>query len=263
MTRTYLGLDIGTSSVKALLIDADQKVVAEASPQLTVSRPHPLWSEQDPDDWVEGSRPAWRRSAPRPRRPSRNSPGSGSPGRCTARPCSTRPTGRSARRSCGTTGARSPNAPSSSAAFPTVEKITGNLAMPGFTAPKMLWVAAHEPEIARRRSGAAAQGLRAPAPHRRGRFGNVRRVRNVVARRGKAPLGRAPAGGDRPHARRDAAARRGLGGLGPSLARRRKGLGPRGSGFRSPAGAATMRPPPSASARPRRARASSRSAPRA
>ena len=32
---------------------------------------------------------------------------------------------------------------------PDVEKITGNLVMPGFTAPKMLWVAAHEPDIAR------------------------------------------------------------------------------------------------------------------
>ena len=52
--ETFLGLDIGTSSVKALLIDADQRVVAEASAPLSVSRPHPLWSEQDPDDWVEG-----------------------------------------------------------------------------------------------------------------------------------------------------------------------------------------------------------------
>ena len=52
--QTYLGLDIGTSSVKALLIDAGQQVAAEASAPLAVSRPHPLWSEQDPDDWVRG-----------------------------------------------------------------------------------------------------------------------------------------------------------------------------------------------------------------
>ena len=51
---TFLGLDIGTSSVKALLVDADQRVVAEASAPLSVSRPQPLWSEQDPADWVEG-----------------------------------------------------------------------------------------------------------------------------------------------------------------------------------------------------------------
>ena len=51
---TFLGLDIGTSSVKALLVDIEQRVVAEASTPLSVSRPHPLWSEQDPSDWVEG-----------------------------------------------------------------------------------------------------------------------------------------------------------------------------------------------------------------
>src|SRR5271166_5535077 len=52
--HTYLGLDVGTSSVKALLIDADQRVIAEATAPLNVSRPHPLWSEQEPDDWVKG-----------------------------------------------------------------------------------------------------------------------------------------------------------------------------------------------------------------
>ena len=48
--ETFLGLDIGTSSVKALLVDADQRVVAEASTPLNVSRRFPLWSEQNPDD---------------------------------------------------------------------------------------------------------------------------------------------------------------------------------------------------------------------
>ena len=52
--ETFLGLDIGTSSVKALLVDFDQRVLAEASIPLSVSRPHPLWSEQNPSDWVEG-----------------------------------------------------------------------------------------------------------------------------------------------------------------------------------------------------------------
>ena len=47
----YLGLDFGTSSVKGVLIDAKQKIVATASAALKVSRPHPGWSEQNPDDW--------------------------------------------------------------------------------------------------------------------------------------------------------------------------------------------------------------------
>lgn len=48
----YLGLDLGTSSLKGLLIDADQQTVAEASAPLTVSRPQDGWSEQAPADWI-------------------------------------------------------------------------------------------------------------------------------------------------------------------------------------------------------------------
>jgi len=51
MQATFLGLDIGTSSIKALLIDEQQRLVAEASVPLSISRPEPLWSEQDPEEW--------------------------------------------------------------------------------------------------------------------------------------------------------------------------------------------------------------------
>ena len=47
----YLGLDIGTSSVKAVLMDGGQKIVASKTVPLEVSRPHPGWSEQDPATW--------------------------------------------------------------------------------------------------------------------------------------------------------------------------------------------------------------------
>ena len=47
----YLGLDIGTSSVKAVLVDAGQRIVASRTTPLEVSRPHPGWSEQDADSW--------------------------------------------------------------------------------------------------------------------------------------------------------------------------------------------------------------------
>jgi sugar (pentulose or hexulose) kinase len=55
MIGVYLGLDIGTSSVKAVLVDAAGSVVAIASRALDVSYPHPLWSEQDPDSWVDAT----------------------------------------------------------------------------------------------------------------------------------------------------------------------------------------------------------------
>ncbi len=263
--KTYLGLDIGTSSVKALLVDADQRVVAEASPTLDVSRPHPLWSEQDPDDWVTGVEAgvaAIRAQAPEAFAGARRD----------------RPLGPDARRDAARR--RRQAAPAGDPVerrplvrrmrefkrrVPDVEAITGNLVMPGFTAPKMLWVAAHEPEIAK-----ATKRVLLPKDYVRLRLSGEAvsemsdAVGNLVARRRQAALGRAPARGDRPHACRDAAPRRGLRGLGPSLARRRQGLGPRGP--QDPdrrRRAATTRPPPSASARPRPARASFRSAPRA
>src|SRR3954454_25101677 len=49
--NVYLGIDLGTSGVKAVLVDADQNVIAHATAALTVSRPDPLWSEQDPESW--------------------------------------------------------------------------------------------------------------------------------------------------------------------------------------------------------------------
>lgn len=47
----YAGIDIGTSGVKTVLIDDDRRLVASATARLAVSRPHDGWSEQHPDDW--------------------------------------------------------------------------------------------------------------------------------------------------------------------------------------------------------------------
>lgn len=47
----FLGLDIGTSGVKAILVAADGEVAAAATTPLTLSTPHPGWAEQHPDDW--------------------------------------------------------------------------------------------------------------------------------------------------------------------------------------------------------------------
>lgn len=49
----YLGIDLGTSSVKCLLIDSNQHVKASASQSLDVSHPYPGWSEQNPRDWID------------------------------------------------------------------------------------------------------------------------------------------------------------------------------------------------------------------
>jgi xylulokinase len=147
--ETFLGLDIGTSSVKALLVGADQRVAAEASSALDISRPFPLWSEQDPDDWVKGVEAAVaviRRHAPTEFAPLAGIGLSGQMHGATLLDAHDKPLrpailwndGRSFAE-CGELKRR----------VPDLEQRTGNLAMPGFTAPKMLWVAAHEPDVAK------------------------------------------------------------------------------------------------------------------
>jgi xylulokinase len=146
---TYLGLDIGTSSVKALLIDADQRVVAEASAPLSVSRPHPLWSEQNPDDWVDGVEAAVaaiRRQAPSALAALAGVGLSGQMHGATLIDANDKPL----RPAILWNDVRSfAECAELKRRVPDVEKRTGNLVMPGFTAPKLLWVEAHEPEVAK------------------------------------------------------------------------------------------------------------------
>src|ERR1700744_1849608 len=47
----YPGMDMGTSAVKAAVIDDAGSIVDQASAPLSVSRPSPKWSEQNPADW--------------------------------------------------------------------------------------------------------------------------------------------------------------------------------------------------------------------
>jgi xylulokinase len=146
---TFLGLDIGTSSVKALLVDAGQRVVAEASAPLGVSRPHPLWSEQDPDEWfqgVEAAIAAIRRYAPSEFAALAGVGLSGQMHGATLLDANDRPLRPAILWNDGRSFAECAEL---KRRVPDVEKRTGNLVMPGFTAPKMLWVAAHEPEIAK------------------------------------------------------------------------------------------------------------------
>ncbi|HEX3348681.1 MAG TPA: xylulokinase [Acetobacteraceae bacterium] len=147
MPESYLGLDVGTSSVKALLIGREQDVLAESSAPLTVSRPHPLWSEQDPEAWWQATLAAVasvRRASPEAWRGLRGIGLSGQMHGATLlddagrvlRPAILWNDGRSAAE-CAELERR----------VPDLRARTGNIAMPGFTAPKLLWVRRHEPEV--------------------------------------------------------------------------------------------------------------------
>ena len=51
----YLGIDLGTSAVKTILVDHEQRVVASRSRSLTVNSPRPGYSEQDPRQWIDAT----------------------------------------------------------------------------------------------------------------------------------------------------------------------------------------------------------------
>lgn len=145
---TYLGIDIGTSGVKALLIDEHGRALGEASaPAVEPVRPHPGWSEQNPADWWTATLAAVDRlktSHPNELSAVRGIGLSGHMHGATLlgknddvlRPCILWNDGRSAAECL-----------EMEKALPTLRQLSGNIAMPGFTAPKIAWVRKHEPAI--------------------------------------------------------------------------------------------------------------------
>jgi xylulokinase len=143
----FVGIDFGTSSVKAMLVDGEQRVLASAAAPLTVSRPAPGHSEQNPEDWWQAmlaALDALRAQQPAELAAVRAIGLSGQmhgavlldAARAVLRPCILWNDVRA-----------SAECRELEAAFPELHQVTGNLAMPGFTAPKLLWVRRHEPEI--------------------------------------------------------------------------------------------------------------------
>jgi len=147
---SFIGIDLGTSSVKAALVDDRQRVLATAGRDLAVSRPFPLWSEQDPADWIAATLDALRSLKGTAPEAFSRCAGIGLSGQMHGavllderdqplRPCILWNDGRAAAE-CAEIEASEPES----------RAITGNIAMPGFTAPKLLWVRRHEPDIFRR-----------------------------------------------------------------------------------------------------------------
>lgn len=142
----YLGLDLGTSGVKAMLIDQDQKVIGSGHGALDVSRPHPGWSEQDPADWVRATQEAV----------------AGLKSKFPAELAAVKGIGLSGHMHGATlidardqvlrpcilwNDTRSHVEAAALDADPRFRALTGNIVFPGFTAPKLAWVAKNEPGI--------------------------------------------------------------------------------------------------------------------
>ena len=140
----FLGIDIGTSSVKAVVVNQDNDVIEQSSAPLPISRPHPLWSEQSPADWWEATTKAVQALAPDRRESIVGIGLSGQMHGATLldehdkplRPAILWNDGRS-HRECEALEQSEPRS----------RDITANLAMPGFTAPKLLWVREHEADV--------------------------------------------------------------------------------------------------------------------
>lgn len=143
----YLGLDIGTSELKALLLDEQGNIVASQHAALTVQRPHPHQAEQDPEAWWKATNQvvaALRQQVPEAWAAVRAIGLSGQMHGAVLlnkqgdvlRPCILWNDTRSAQ-----------ECDDLANSHPEMMTISGNMIMPGFTAPKLLWVARHEPEI--------------------------------------------------------------------------------------------------------------------
>ncbi len=141
---TYIGLDLGTSSLKAILINEGQHVLVEHVVPLQVSRPHDGWSEQDPNQWFEATKTAIKALSTQADLSGVRGLGiSGHMHGATLldkfddvlRPCILWNDTRSATEAAALD------------ADPQFRTITGNIVFPGFTAPKVVWVKNNEPEI--------------------------------------------------------------------------------------------------------------------
>ena len=143
----YLGIDVGTSEVKTLLLAADHRQVGTAGAALAISRPHPGHSEQQPADWWQATQTALGRLRQAHPVEFGQVRGIGLSGQMhgavlldasheVLRPAilwnDTRASQECVRMM---------------EELPAAAQLAGSLLMPGFTAPKLRWVASHEPDV--------------------------------------------------------------------------------------------------------------------
>jgi len=146
----YLGIDVGTSGTKALIMDARGRVLATGTGEHAVSSPKPAWSEQDPREWFSAAVKATRAAIAKAAIDGRQVAGIGCSGQMHGLVC--------------LNGAGLPLRPAiiwndqrTAAEAEEIERkaggraglirLVGNVAMTSFTLTKLLWVRRHEPRV--------------------------------------------------------------------------------------------------------------------
>jgi len=141
----YLGLDLGTSGLRGLLVDPEGVPLASAEAGYAVAHPHPGWSEQNPADWIAACRRVFAALSAAQPAAMKALRGLGISGHmhgatlldaegAVLRPCML------------WNDTRSHEQDARMDATKCFRVITGNIVFPGFTAPKVQWVPDHEAE---------------------------------------------------------------------------------------------------------------------
>jgi xylulokinase len=147
-----LGIDISTTGAKAILVSLDGKVLGSATNNYPLHTPRPLWSEQHPEDWWNAAQASIRQMLDETNIDPEAIQGIGLTGQMhglvlldgqdqVLRPAILWNDQRTAA-ACEQMTAK--------IGLSELIRITGNPALTGFTAPKLLWVHEHEPEVYRR-----------------------------------------------------------------------------------------------------------------
>ena len=147
MTPTFLGINLGISEAKVVLADAQQNILADAAVRLTRSTPQPRWIEQSPEEWWHATLEAIAKVRADAPLEFHRLAGIGVSGQAQGavlldkhhrllRPAMLWNDSR-ARAECVELEALVTNS----------RNLTGNMALPGFTAPKLLWLQKYEPSV--------------------------------------------------------------------------------------------------------------------
>jgi xylulokinase len=134
------GIDVGTTAVKAIAIESDGRVLARAEESYALSTPQPGWAEQDPDDWVRAAERALSHLEA-------TAVGfSGQMHGLVALGDDDVPLRPAILWNDQRTGAECAEIERRLGLERLIE-LTGNRALTGFTAPKLLWLRTHEPDV--------------------------------------------------------------------------------------------------------------------